>query len=187
MEKTAKILHVCPYLKGSHAYFANSLKGHSRFDFEIIGFEDLNWKWSSICSPLLSFDNTQIPGLVLFTDFCNVPGYFALNSDLRGCKSLLYMHENQLTYPKHPGQEKTDLNFVWQLLLSVSWVDEVWFNSAWHLSDFSKNLVPFESELPVSAQFGQDLVKKAKVVYPGIEAPLKSRLLVELIGLIQQF
>ena len=73
------------------------------------------------------------PDAILATDMVNLPAYLGLQRHvLRNVPVLLYMHENQLTYPWRPG-EKPDLTYAminWQSMLCA---DRVVFNSHYHL------------------------------------------------------
>ena len=77
--------------------------------------------------------NGPLPDLVLATDMTNLPAWLAL---ARGTlparfRTVLYMHENQLTYPWRPG-EKPDLTYAMINWLSQLSADTVVFNTAYH-------------------------------------------------------
>ena len=54
--------------------------------------------------------------------------------------TLLYMHENQLTYPLAPG-EALDLQYGFTNLSSALAADRILFNSASHLQAFFEELL----------------------------------------------
>ena len=63
----------------------------------------------------------------------NLPAFLALTRrELGSVPAVLYMHENQLTYPSPPGS-KRDLTYGAIQHLSTLVVDRVCFNSAYHL------------------------------------------------------
>lgn len=73
------------------------------------------------------------PAAILATDMLNLPVWLGL---LRGelpadVPILLYMHENQLTYPPRPD-EKPDLTYAMTNWLSQLTADRVIFNSDYH-------------------------------------------------------
>lgn len=73
------------------------------------------------------------PDLILATDMTNLPAWLAL---MRGklparTRTVLYMHENQLTYPWRPG-EKPDLTYALINWLSQLCADLVVFNTEFH-------------------------------------------------------
>lgn len=73
------------------------------------------------------------PDLVLATDMTNLPAWLALARDALPEQTpiVLYMHENQLTYPWRPG-EKPDLTYAMINWLSQLSADLVVFNSKFH-------------------------------------------------------
>ncbi len=75
----------------------------------------------------------NMPDAILATDMLNLPAWLAL---LRGklpaqTPIVLYMHENQLTYPWRPGESR-DLTYAMINWLSQLAADAVIFNSRYH-------------------------------------------------------
>lgn len=72
------------------------------------------------------------PDAVLATSMTNLPAFLALTRrSLGDVPLMLYMHENQLTYPAPPGV-KRDLTYGLVQHLSMLAADRVCFNSAYH-------------------------------------------------------
>ena len=73
------------------------------------------------------------PDALLATDMVNLPAFLALARGLipAGTPVLLYMHENQLTYPWREG-EKPDLTYAMINWLSQLCATQVAFNSNYH-------------------------------------------------------
>ena len=72
------------------------------------------------------------PDVLLATSMTNLPAFLALTRrELGGVSAVLYMHENQLTYPSPPGA-KRDLTYGAIQHLSTLAADRVCFNSAYH-------------------------------------------------------
>ena len=70
---------------------------------------------------------------LLATSMTNLPAFLALTRrELGGVPVVLYMHENQLTYPSPPGS-KRDLTYGAIQHLSTLAADRVCFNSDYHL------------------------------------------------------
>ena len=70
----------------------------------------------------------------------NLPAFLALlRRELGGVAALLYMHENQLTYPVPPGS-KRDLTYGMMQHLSMLAADAVRFNSAYHMRSWFDEL-----------------------------------------------
>ena len=173
-----KILHLSPVLRGSHLHFAEGLKKYSAFEFKTLGFKKLNWFSASLCSPLLGSTEkltpldvaeTFKPDFLLCTDFCNLPGFIAFHRQLGNTPSILYMHENQLTYPLHSPKKPRNEAIIWQTLQTCSWVNEIWFNSKWHFEDFFEGLKKFQTRFPIQYDFETSLREKSRVVYPCID------------------
>ncbi len=82
-----------------------------------------------------------LPDAVLATDMVNLPAWLGL---LRGLLPdrvavIVYMHENQLTYPWRTD-EKRDLTYGVINWLSQLATDQVWFNSHYHLESWFSEL-----------------------------------------------
>ena len=73
------------------------------------------------------------PDVLLATSMTNLPAFLALTRrELGGVPAVLYMHENQLTYPT-PRGTKRDLTYGAIQHLSTLAADRVCFNSDYHL------------------------------------------------------
>jgi glycosyltransferase involved in cell wall biosynthesis len=91
---------------------------------------------------------SPMPDLIFLTGFINV-------ADLRGLLDppldrtpiLLYMHENQLTYPLSP-EEEFDFHFGFTNIISTLAADRVVFNSAWHRDLFIDALPAYLNRMP---------------------------------------
>jgi len=109
--------------------------------------------------------------LIVTTGMLNV-------ADLRGLLAaphdrlplLLYMHENQLTYPLSP-QEEFDFHFGFTNILSALAADRVVFNSAFHRDLFFDGLPAYLGKMPeaVPNRVGPRLADKSEVLPVGIE------------------
>ncbi len=118
------------------------------------------------------------PDLVLATDMTNLPAWLAL---VRGklpaqTRTVLYMHENQLTYPWRPG-EKPDLTYAMINWLSQLCADLVLFNSEFHRRSWFRevpNLLkhfPDYNHLNLIGEVGS----RARVMPVGIDFPEENR------------
>jgi glycosyltransferase involved in cell wall biosynthesis len=80
------------------------------------------------------------PDLLLATSMVNLPAFYALlRRELTGVPAVLYMHENQLTYPSPPGT-KRDLTYSMIQHLAMLTADRVCFNSEYHLRSWFDEL-----------------------------------------------
>lgn len=129
-----------PYHTGSHRAWAEGYAAHSRHRVELLAMPGQFWKWRMMGGALelaaqarARLASGERPDLLLATSMTNLPAFLALmRPALAATPTVLYMHENQLTYPLPPG-EKRDLAFGMIQHLSMLAADRVCFNSAYHL------------------------------------------------------
>lgn len=129
-----------PYHTGSHRAWAEGFAAHSRHRVRVLAMPGQFWKWRMLGGALELATQAQArlasgerPDLLLATSMTNLPAFLALTRPaLAEVPAVLYMHENQLTYPLPPGT-KRDLAFGTIQHLSMLAADRVCFNSAYHL------------------------------------------------------
>ena len=136
----ARGLFVEPFYGGSHRAFADGLIAHSGHDFELLTLPGSEWRRRMrLGAQLLAERAGQVPGdfdFLLVTDMLDLPTFLALTRPRFGeTPVLLFMHENQLTYPRLRG---TRLNSWFGQInyLAALAADRVAFNSSYHRSDF---------------------------------------------------
>ncbi len=127
------------------------------------------WFADRITADIATDDSTV--DLIIATDFLNV-------ADLRGLLRppldrtplLLYMHENQLTYPLSPDEE-FDFHFGFTNILSCLAADRVLFNSAFHRDLFLDSLPDYLGRMPeaVPRNVRPRLETKSGVMPVGLE------------------
>jgi glycosyltransferase involved in cell wall biosynthesis len=85
---------------------------------------------------------------------------------------LLYMHENQLSYPVPEG-ERMDLHFGFTDITSALAADAVVFNSRFHRETFFAELPQFLRRLPEyrPTWVVDEIEGKSRVLYPGCRFP----------------
>jgi glycosyltransferase involved in cell wall biosynthesis len=129
-----------PYFGGSHRTFLEGLALHSTHDFTLFTLPGRHWKWrmhgAALSLARLAVERRAATGLhpqVFFTsDMLDVPVFLAgVAPDLNRVATILYFHENQLTYPLPPGVER-DLGYAFKNLAGAAVVDAVFFNSDFH-------------------------------------------------------
>ncbi len=129
-----------PYHTGSHCAWAEGYAAHSRHRVQVLAMPGQFWKWRMHGGALELAAQAQArlaagerPDLLVATSMTNLPAFLALTRPaLAPTPVVLYMHENQLTYPPSPGT-KRDLAFGMIQHLSMLAADRVCFNSAYHL------------------------------------------------------
>ena len=170
------ILFLEPYDTGSHRAFRLGLTAHSRHRLTSLTLPGRFWKWRMRSAAAWFAD--QINGqdhrqydLLVTTGMLNA-------ADLRGLLAppldriplLLYMHENQLTYPLSP-QEEFDFHFGFTNILSALAADRVIFNSQWHREAFLGAVPAFLARMPdaVPRRAAARLAERSGVLGVGLE------------------
>ncbi len=135
-----RCLFVEPFFGGSHRSFAEGLAHHSRHEIVLLTLPAAEWRRRMRRGAQeLAIAARDVEGpfdLIIATDMLDLPAFLALTRPrFNEVPVLLYMHENQLTYPRLRG---TKLNSWFGQInyLSASAADRVAFNSAFHRDDF---------------------------------------------------
>lgn len=151
MSATDRTLHVwliSPYHSGSHRVWAEGYARRSRHRITLLTMAGRFWKWRMQGGALeLAVQARQqlvdgaAPDVILATDMLNVPAWLGLVRTLLppAVPLVLYMHENQLTYPWRPG-EKPDFTYAMINWLSQVAADRVLFNSEYQRSGWFEEL-----------------------------------------------
>jgi glycosyltransferase involved in cell wall biosynthesis len=129
-----------PYHTGSHRAWAEGYAAHSRHAVRVLSMQGYFWKWRMQGGALELAEQAKAalaegprPDALLATSMTNLPAFLALTRRALGnVPAVLYMHENQLTYPTPPGA-KRDLTYGAIQHLSSLAADRVCFNSDYHL------------------------------------------------------
>lgn len=146
------IRFVEPYDGGSHKSFREGLTEFSRHQITSQSLPARFWKWRMRGSSLYFADqiNDEKPDIDLFftTDYLNVADFKGLLSKpYSELPIVLYMHENQLTYPLSP-QEEFDFHFGFTNILSCITADKVVFNSDFHRNLFLDSIKNYIGRMP---------------------------------------
>ncbi len=174
-----KVLALEPYFGGSHKSFLTGLRDHSRHDWELLTLPPFKWKWRMRHAPLTYRNQlyhepllSQKFDLIFCSDMLNLAEFIGLTrSDLQQLPTVIYFHENQLTYPFRDDFER-DRHFAFSNFSSALRADEVWFNSSYHQNNFLIEMERFLKKMP---DFNLDseiktVRSKSKVLYPGINS-----------------
>lgn len=158
-----RILLLSPYHGGSHLAWAEGYKVHSAHQVDLLTLPAHFWKWRmhggavTLARRWLSA-NSAIPDLILATDLLDLTIFLSLTrARLGSVPVVLYMHENQLTYPL-PDDPTTgpmrrqlgerDRHYAFINYASMLAADRVYFNSRYHLDTFFDALPPFLRHYP---------------------------------------
>ena len=158
-----KILIVSPYHGGSHQAWVEGYLNYSSHDVALLALPDQFWKWRmhggavTLAHRFLA-EWTEMPDVVLATDMLDLATFSALTRHQLGQTPLvLYMHENQLTYPL-PADGTTgpmrrqlgerDQHYAFVNYASMLTADLVLFNSRYHHDSFFAALPNFLKHFP---------------------------------------
>jgi len=172
------ILALEPYYDGSHKGFLEGWSTHSRHTWNTCTLPGYKWKWRmrhgaiTFARQLHAAGAPEIaPDILFCSNMLNLAEFLGLAPPwLHRCRSVLYFHENQLTYPVRCEHER-DLHFAMTHLTSALAAHAVWFNSVFHrdafltaLEDLLKRMPDFQPLEAVPA-----IRDKSRVFHPGIQ------------------
>ncbi|MEX0783755.1 MAG: DUF3524 domain-containing protein [Dehalococcoidia bacterium] len=133
-------LFVEPFYGGSHRTFLDGLIAHAGHEIVPLTLPEGEWRRRMRRGAQeLAAMSADLPGdfdYLVATDMLDLPAFLALTRPrFSSTPTLLYMHENQFTYPRIRG---TKLNSWFGQInyLSACAADAVAFNSAYHRDEF---------------------------------------------------
>ncbi len=172
-----RVLLVSPYHGGSHAAWADGFRRHSAHEVSLLTLPDRFWKWrmhggaATLARRFLA-DWGRAPDVVVATDMLDLTTFAALARHKLGRTPLvLYMHENQLTYPLPENGDagpmrrqlgERDQHYAFINYASMLTADLVLFNSQYHLDSFFEALPRFLKHFPEYNELGTVAVLRAK-------------------------
>ena len=157
-----KVLLISPYHGGSHRAWAEGYQEHSTHDLSLLTLPARYWKWrmhGGAVTLAREFAASDFkPDLVMTTDMLDVSTFLSLTRKrTAGIPVVLYMHENQLTYPLPEDPEsgpmrrqhgERDLHYAFINYASMLSADRVVFNSEFHRRSFFNALPGFLNHFP---------------------------------------
>lgn len=173
-----RVLFLEPFFGGSHRAFAEGLKDHSRHAIDLVTLPSRFWKWRMRGAALHYAHTVQNPDrydCLICSDMMSLLDLKGLWGD-SSPPSILYFHENQLSYPVPEG-EKLDYHFAFTNLTSAIAADRVLFNSHFHQREFYRELTLFTKKLPeYRPDWAIDEIRqKSSVLYPGcVSSPIST-------------
>lgn len=170
------VLVVEPFLNGSHEAWATGWQAASRHDVHLLGLRGEGWRRAMRFGAVIMAERAAawvaehgVPDVVVGTNMLDLAGFLGLARRALGpAPAVQFMHENQLTYPRQPG-EPLDLGLAamqWRGLVAA---DEVWFNSEHHRDALLDALRPFARPVD-SAVDAAAVAAKSWVAHIGIAA-----------------
>jgi len=167
-----KVFLLESFYGGSHKRWSDLLVRYSSHDIELFTLPARKWKWR-MQNAAISFSEMirkliEKPEIIISSSLIDLSTLIALNRNLN-CKHILYMHENQFTYPTE--DQAMDYTFGYLNYKSCLVADTVIFNSDFHKESF---LVAVESFLKRMPDFNnistiETIRRKSIVLAPGID------------------
>jgi len=151
------VLIIEPYFTGSHKAWAEGYKINSKLNVDILSLSGHYWKWRmhggaiSLANKFLI--RNSIPDVIIASDMLDLTIFLALTRvQTAKIPIVLYMHENQLTYPwsEKDRDVKAGRNNHYGFINYSTGLaaDKIWFNSSFHLESFITALRPFLKGFP---------------------------------------
>ncbi|HEY6008066.1 MAG TPA: DUF3524 domain-containing protein, partial [Geobacteraceae bacterium] len=169
-----------PYFAGSHATWAEEYARHSRHRVAILSLPGRHWKWRmhggavTLARQFLAAPDE--PDLLLASDMLDLTTFLALTRRRTArCRTALYCHENQLTYPWSPDDgdppQQRDAHYGFINYASALAADAVLFNSAYHRRAFLDELPRFLKGFPDQNEPGSvaTIAAKSRVLPLGLD------------------
>jgi glycosyltransferase involved in cell wall biosynthesis len=172
-----RILALEPYYGGSHQAFLDGWSQAGRHEWTILPLPAYKWKWRMRHAAVTFADDVRrrrLQGerwdLLFCSDMLNLAEFLGLAPrEMRDLPSIVYFHENQLTYPVRVESER-DYQFVMTNMTSALAAGTAWFNSAFHRDSFLGALEDFLSRMADYQPFDAipRIRAKAAVFSPGV-------------------
>ncbi|MEL6590293.1 MAG: DUF3524 domain-containing protein [Bacteroidota bacterium] len=177
-----KILLVEAFYGGSHQLWAEGYQQNSQHEVQILHLPARHWKWRMHGGAIQLARQWReldfMPDVILVTDMLDLNVFLALSRSWnRNVPVVLYLHENQLTYPWSPEDEdvpqRRDRHYGFINYASALAADEIWFNSAYHRASFLEALPHFLRVFPDYRELTsiQEIKTKSRVMPVGITPP----------------
>ena len=166
---------------GSHRKWVDGLVEHSHHELVPHTLPGAHWKWrmhgAAVSFARMLTTGEAMPSVLLVSGLCDLAalrGVLAREGHTPRC--VLYMHENQLTYPWSPADPDPalhrDAHYAWIHFTSVLSADQVVFNSRYHRSSFLGALPDFLRQFPDRTEFAsglEHLHERSSVIAPGLD------------------
>ena len=144
-----------PFFGGSHRAWAEGWAANSTHEVCLHTLPGSAWRWrmrgsAVTLGPRLVADAARLgpPDLLVVSDMVDLGDLLARTRVTHGTVPVaLYLHENQLTYPRRPG-EPLDAGLAWTTWRNLTLADEIWCNSAFHRDELLAALPELLHDVP---------------------------------------
>ncbi len=172
------ILTLEPWHSGSRRRFLDGLAEHSAHEVRTVTMPGRFWQWRmegggvTLAQKVRSVvEDGFRPDLLFATDMVNLPAVLSLSRPrLNDVPVVLYFHENQLTYPLPPDEERERAYAITNYLSALA-ADRVVFNTQSHFDEFIEALPQLLRDFPdfTNMHTVRDIRDKSTVLHPGID------------------
>jgi glycosyltransferase involved in cell wall biosynthesis len=184
-----RVTLLSPYHSGSHQAWGNGYANTSQHDITLLTLPGQFWKWRmhggavTLARQFLASaeSNPTRPDILIATDMLDLTTFLALTRSVTAdLPVVLYMHENQLTYPL-PADGTTgpmrrqrgerDFHYVFINYASMLAANEIWFNSDYHMESWFHALPVYLNRNPEDSERDsvEQLRQKSRVVPVGVD------------------
>jgi len=151
-----EILYIEPFYTGSHKKWIDSYKKYSKHNIQILSLPGKKWKWrmhgGAITLAEMYNELNKKFDLIICSDMLNLPVFKTLCNNIESTKTVMYFHENQLSYPWSPLDKdlilKRDLHYHYINYTSSLISDYNYFNSDYHLKSYISGLTKYLKKMP---------------------------------------
>ena len=172
-----KVLALEPYYGGSHRAFLDGWSSRSSHEWITLTLPPNKWKWRMRHAAITfaeeaarKIDRGAEWDVLFCSDMLNLAEFLGLApARIRQLPAVVYLHENQLTYPVQVELER-DYHFVFTNITTALAATRVWFNSAFHRDEFLQAMPAFLKRMPDHVPLGAvaQIHEKSEVQSPGI-------------------
>lgn len=169
-----------PFFGGSHRAWAEGWAANSGHDLRLHTLPASAWRWrmrgaAVTLAPALAATAAAsgLPDVIVATDMIDVGDLLArLRSTHAHVPVVLYLHENQLTYPRRPD-EPLDAGLAWTTWRNLTLADAIWCNSAFHRDELLGALPGLLDQVPDHPHHEhlEAVAARMEVVPVGIDFP----------------
>lgn len=164
-----------PFYGGSHQAWADGWRSHSQHQIRTFTLPARSWRWRMRGSAItLAAEMAEAAGRVdaiVASDMIDLADLITHTRRTHGgVPVVLYLHENQLTYPRQVG-EPLDAGLAWTTWRNLVAADQVWCNSAFHRDSLRAALPEFLNAVPDASHHHllESVATKMQVLPVGID------------------
>lgn len=177
-----RVFLVEPYYAGSHQAWADGWRDVSGHEIHLLTMEGRFWKWRMHGGPVTLAreaiglaNRVGLPDVIVASSMLDLATFLGLaGRHLGDPATLLYMHENQLTYPLSPRTRGEDLSYAFVNWRSMLAADQVVFNTEYHRSTFFEAVGPFLKNFPDNRQLDLIPTVADKSAVLGVGIPIRT-------------